>query len=121
MRVVVVGAVYGGLAVALGAFSEHAMGGRFTPDDADLFQIAIFYQAFHAAVLVAMGGLRDHMLPALLGAASWAFGIGILLFCGTLYAEAFTVESMPTFLAPVGGGALITGWLLLAVGAARRL
>lgn len=121
MRVVVVGALYGAAAVGLGAFGAHVLEGRVPDLDAAQFNTAVTYHGFHAATLVAMGALRDHMLPALLGAASWALALGVLLFCGALYVGAVGGPPQVATLAPVGGLLLIAGWLLLAVGAARRI
>ena len=121
MRVVVVGALYGLSAVALGAVGTHVLAGTMTPTDEGAFQTAVMFQLLHAAVMVAMGGLKPYMLPALLGAASWAIGRGVLLFCGSLFAAAFGAPTEIAFIAPLGGGLLLLGWLLLAIGAARRL
>jgi uncharacterized membrane protein YgdD (TMEM256/DUF423 family) len=121
MRVVVVGALYGAVAVGLGAFATHVLEEGFVATESELVRTAVTYQLFHAAVMVALGGLRDHILPVLLGTASWAFGLGVLLFSGSLYALALGAPAFTGFVTPVGGGLLIIGWLLLAVAAARRI
>lgn len=121
MRVVVVGALYGAVAVGLGAFAAHLGDSGLVVTDTELVRTAILYQLFHAATMVGMGALREQVFPALLGAASWAFGLGVLLFSGSLYALALGAPAEVGYVTPVGGGLLIAGWLLLAVTAARRI
>ncbi|MCF3935448.1 DUF423 domain-containing protein [Acuticoccus sp. M5D2P5] len=87
----------------------------------ELLRTAVFYMALHAAVMVAMGALKNHVLPILLGAASWAIGVGVLLFSGSLIAMTLGGPIELMYVTPVGGGLLIIGWLLLAVAAARRI
>ncbi len=121
MRVVLVGALNGAFAVAAGAFGAHLLAGRITLADADIYQTAVYYQAIHAAVLVALGSLKGHIMPALLNATSWAMALGTILFCGSLYAMALGSTDAVGLVTPIGGGLLLLGWLLLAVSAARRV
>lgn len=121
MRVVLVGALNGAFAVAAGAFGAHLLEGRITVADAEVWQTAVYYQAIHAALMVALGALKGHMLPGLLNATSWAIALGTILFCGSLYAVGLGSADMVGYIAPVGGALLLIGWLLLAIGAARRV
>lgn len=121
MRVVLVGALNGAIAVAAGAFGAHLLGNRVPIGDADLWQTATSYQLVHAAALVGIGWLKGHVLPALLGAASWALALGVVLFCGSLYILALGGMAAIGFVTPIGGALLLLGWLLLAVAAARRV
>lgn len=121
MRVVVVGALYGALAVGLGAIGAHALDSNFVPADSETFDTAVFYQLVHALAMVAIGGLKDHVLPILLGAASWAFGLGILLFSGSLYLLVLGGPAEAAYATPVGGVLLVIGWLMVAVASARRI
>jgi len=121
MRVVLVGALNGAFAVAAGAFGAHLLEGRITVADSEVFQTAVYYQAIHAAVMVALGALKGHVMPSLLGVTSWAMALGTILFAGSLYAVALGSSAMVGYIAPIGGGLLLLGWLLLAVAAARRV
>ncbi|MBJ3775035.1 DUF423 domain-containing protein [Acuticoccus mangrovi] len=121
MRVVLVGALNGAVAVAVGAIGAHLLEGRPGAANPELIQTAVMYQLFHAATMVGMGALKGHVLPAMLGAASWAFAIGIVLFSGSLYALSLGAPHEVAYVTPVGGGLLIIGWLLLSVAAARRV
>lgn len=121
MRVVLVGSLFGAVAVGLGAVGAHALDRAFVPADAETYETAVRYQLFHAAVMVALGALKGQILPALLGAASWAFALGILLFSGSLYLLTLGGPAEIAYATPVGGVLLVLGWLILAVGAARRV
>ena len=121
MRVVVVGALYGALAVGLGAIGAHAIDSNFVPQNTEMFEKAVFYQMVHAIAMVAIGGLKGHILPILLGTASWAFGLGVLLFSGSLYVLALGGPVEAAYVTPVGGVLFVIGWLIVAVASARRM
>jgi len=121
MRVVVVGALYGAAGVGLGAFAAHLGDAGLVVTDSEIVRTAVMYQLLHAAVMVGMGALKDHVLPFMLGAASWCMGLGVLLFSGSLYALSLGAPAEAGWITPVGGGLLIIGWLLLAVTAARKI
>lgn len=54
--------------------------------------------------------------------AGWLFVMGAVLFCGALHLLAFGAPSWLGMVAPIGGLALIGGWLALGLGGwlARR-
>jgi len=51
-------------------------------------------------------------------AAALAFALGMVLFCGAVYAQGFTGTSLGP-VAPTGGTLLMLGWLLLGLSALR--
>jgi uncharacterized membrane protein YgdD (TMEM256/DUF423 family) len=51
--------------------------------------------------------------------AAIAFGVGIVLFCGSLYLLALGAPRGVGAVTPLGGVAFITGWLALALHAWR--
>jgi uncharacterized membrane protein YgdD (TMEM256/DUF423 family) len=114
-RLVTVGAILGGLAVALGAFGAHALQSRIGVDALGWWHTAVEYQMWHALADVALGisGLRWARLPA------WLFAAGTVVFSGTLYAMALGAPRWLGAVTPLGGLAMIAGWLVLAVRAAR--
>jgi uncharacterized membrane protein YgdD (TMEM256/DUF423 family) len=115
----VAGALVLALGVALGAVSAHAAKGAAHPDALRLLQTAVLYQLVHGIGIVIAGALALRGASRALLAMGALHLAGVLLFCGSLYALAFTgVSAGP--LAPLGGMAFIGGWLALAVYGARQ-
>jgi uncharacterized membrane protein YgdD (TMEM256/DUF423 family) len=111
------GALAGFLAVAMAAVGAHLVA---DPAAAAMLGRAVEMQGWHALALLATGlwARRGGRLADLAGAA---FVLGLLAFCGAVYALALGgVHAGP--LAPVGGTLLMLGWALLGASAltARR-
>lgn len=111
-------AISGFLAVALGAFAAHGLKPHLDERAQQWFQLATSYQLWHTLALLAL-------VTTVLERNRWfslaAFGwlLGMLLFCGSLYLMAITGNTKLAFITPIGGAALLTGWLGLAVGAMK--
>lgn len=106
------GAIAGGLAVALGAFAAHGMKGHFSAESLVTFETAVRYQMFHALALCLCGTLGAHGRRT--SGAATAFGLGILLFSGSLYALVWLDQRWLGAVTPFGGVAFLIGWALLA-------
>jgi uncharacterized membrane protein YgdD (TMEM256/DUF423 family) len=79
------------------------------------FKTGVDYHFFHALGLLGLALARDRFRDArMLGLAGWLLVAGIVLFSGTLYAGAFVALGPLNLATPVGGLALIAGWLLAA-------
>lgn len=113
------GALFGGVAVALGAFGAHALRSRLEPRDLEIFETGVRYQMYHALALLAAAWLLDKGI-AQAGGAAWGFTIGTLIFSGSLYVMVFTGQRWLGAVTPIGGVAFIVGWVVLML-AARRL
>ncbi len=94
----------------MGAFAAHALKPLLVANNtSDVWQIAVFYQFVHALALLALGqqsGLRLGIVVC--------WGIGVTLFCGSLYFLA--LEPTQHWMGPVtplGGASLIAGWTWL--------
>lgn len=109
MLVAILAALSGAAAVAAGAFGAHGAPG----EAADWLRTGAQYQLVHAiAALVALRmGTRG---PA------WLFVVGGAIFAGTLYLIALGSPRWLGAVTPIGGMALILGWLWLAWAAAGR-
>jgi uncharacterized membrane protein YgdD (TMEM256/DUF423 family) len=114
-RIVLAGALLAGIAVALGAFGAHALRGTLTDQQLGWWQTAVQYQLWHALALLALAALR----PPRAGAIALLLGGGALLFSGSLYLMALTDVRWFGAVTPVGGTAMILGWLFFAWQAAR--
>ena len=106
--VTVLAALSGALAVAAGAFGAHGASG----EAAAWLKTGGEYQLIHAvAALIALR--MDARGPA------WMFVGGGTMFAGTLYLMALGLPRWLGAVTPIGGLALILGWLWLAWRAAR--
>ena len=118
--IVLVAALFGALGIVLGAFGAHGLRQRLTPELLALWQTAVQYHVWHALAMLAVG-LLAQQLPQqrwLRAAAALVFA-GIVLFSGSLYALALGAPRLLGAMAPLGGLALIAGWLCLAAAAVR--
>jgi uncharacterized membrane protein YgdD (TMEM256/DUF423 family) len=122
------GAIFGFIGVALGAFGSHALRSKLTPDRVAMFETGVRYQMWHALALFVVviveawtpsGGSSSITLVAdrggapLLFAAGWLFAGGIVLFSGSLYALAVTGRRAWGAVTPFGGACLLLGWAML--------
>jgi uncharacterized membrane protein YgdD (TMEM256/DUF423 family) len=118
MILVALGALSGFLAVALGAFGAHALRDRLTPELLAVFDTGARYQLVHAVVVVALG-FAEARLPAVRLSAV-LFLVGTVLFSGSLYLLALTGTRGFGAITPLGGLALLAGWVWLAYAAFTR-
>ncbi len=117
---ILLGALAGAAAVALGAFGAHALRARLAPDQLAVWQTAVRYHAWHGLALVLVGLLlaREPAARGLVPAAA-CFAVGIVLFSGSLYALVLVEARGLGALTPLGGVAFVAGWLTLAWAAWR--
>ena len=108
------GALFGGLGVAFGAFGAHALQARLSPDDLATFEIGVRYQLIHAVALLAVAWATTQWSGATVTAAGWAFTVGIVVFSGSLYTLVLTGQRWLGAITPIGGVAFLIGWALLA-------
>ncbi len=108
----------GGLAVALGAFGAHGLKNRLSDDLLAIYETGVRYHFYHALALLAV----SLAVPALWQSkwtpfACGAWTVGIVLFSGSLYLLAVTGARWLGATTPLGGVALILGWVFLFVAA----
>lgn len=111
-------AISGAIAVALGALGAHALKVRLSPEALSSFETAVRYQFWHSLALLALAALQDKLTGV--RAIFYLWSLGILLFSGSIYALVLAplASANLSFLGPVtplGGLALITGWVVLAI------
>ncbi len=116
----VIGSLFGVLAVALGAFAAHGLQARLSADLLQTFETGARYQMYHALALLAAGLVIPRYPGAgLVTTAGWLFVAGIVIFSGSLYLLALTGQRWLGAITPIGGLAFIAGWLCLALGVWR--
>jgi uncharacterized membrane protein YgdD (TMEM256/DUF423 family) len=104
------GAVFGFLAVALGAFGSHALREHFTPSLQSIYNTAIQYGFYHSLALLALAVLSRVYPDFRAQIPIYAFIAGIIIFSGSLILLTLTGTRMWGALTPIGGIAFLLGW-----------
>lgn len=120
MRAYLLGAgVNGAIGVAMGAWAAHGLQSTLDAAAIEWVKTGASYQLWHAAALLGLGAIANAQRTRLLPLAGFAFGIGALVFSGALYLYALAGLGWITAFAPIGGAAMIAGWLAVIVAAFR--
>ena len=103
------------VATGLGAYASHGLDAILEPAALSSFKTAVDYQFVHSLGLigVAIYGERHPEVKGLI-LAGLLLLIGIILFCGGVYASSLDGPNWLASLAPAGGISLIIGWLVVA-------
>ena len=113
------GAIFGFLGVAAGAFGAHVLRGRISAEMLAIFETAVRYQMYHAFALMAAAWAYTKWPGAAARAAGWLFTAGTVIFSGSLYVLALTGDGFLGAVTPVGGAAQLAGWICLSAAAMR--
>lgn len=113
-------AVAGFFAVAIGAFGAHAIRDHLDAYRMGVYQTGVQYHFWHALALALTGLVYASRPSRALRVAAWAFGGGLVVFCGSLYLLALTGTKAWGAVTPLGGIAFLVGWLALARGLMRK-
>ncbi len=121
----IISALFGALAVIIGAFGAHALSERIPQDSLNSFKTGVSYQFYHClAAFIALFlsinfGLKQFKWSGL------CFLIGIFFFSGSIYlltTHSITSLNMGSILGPltpIGGLFFIAGWFLLIYGISK--
>jgi len=116
---------HGAMAVGFGAWAAHGAQAVLPPQAVDWVRTGASYQLWHALALLGIAALvrapqpGQHLPVRLVTISGLAFGVGALLFSGSLYGLALSpldggaAPSWLVYLTPLGGALLISGWVLL--------
>lgn len=115
----IVAALYGGLAIILGAFGAHALKKIFTPEQIASFETGVKYQMYHAIVLLIIG-TQLPLVNSLEVVMVWLFIIGTLLFSFSIYGLSISSAKGNKIkilgpITPLGGLLLVAGWVCLLI------
>jgi uncharacterized membrane protein YgdD (TMEM256/DUF423 family) len=109
------------LATVAGALGAHALKSHWAAERLDVYETAVRYQFYHSLGLLGIGlALRTFNVGAVRAAAVLVL-LGIILFSGSLYGLTLGAPRVMGAVTPLGGVALIAGWMLFAYGAWREL
>ena len=119
-KTLLVTAIFGLLAVALGAFGAHGIKPHIQADQYEVYQTAVLYHFIHTIVmLVLVLSIANSRTTAI----KWAIRLcvaGIILFSGSLYLlstrELTGIESISLLgpITPVGGLCFLGAWGMIA-------
>ena len=105
-----IAAIFGFLAVALGAFGAHGLKATLDLNGTlAIWQTAALYHLVHAVVLLVLAQRDTPPRVSVL-----LFAAGIVVFSGSLYLLAVTNVKWLGAITPLGGLSLLAGWLSLA-------
>lgn len=113
-RILVLAALLIALATVCGAFGAHAVKSQLAPARLEIYETAVRYHFLHALGLLGIGLAALRFDSRLL---RWSAGLvtaGIVLFSGSIYALTFDVPRIVGIVTPIGGVALIAGWIVFA-------
>jgi uncharacterized membrane protein YgdD (TMEM256/DUF423 family) len=113
------GALSAFLGVGAGAFGAHALRARLSPEALAVFETGVRYQLIHALALFAVAWALTRWPGRAARMAGGLFVVGTVLFSGSLYALTLTGVRGLGLITPLGGVAMLAGWLCLAWAAAR--
>ncbi len=103
-------AIAGASGVAAGAFGAHALRGHVPETRLETWQTGAHYLLVHAVVLLVLA-LAGDPFPA----ARRLFGVGCLIFAGSLFLLVLLDLPVLGAITPLGGLALIGGWVGVGV------
>ena len=117
---IAIGATLAMLSVLLGAFGAHGLKPHLTSYGIAIYQTAADYHIYHALGLIGLGLYEAHyQTSGWLNLAGFSFIVGILLFCGSLYALAVFKLQWLVFLTPFGGLSFVIGWTCFTIQAIK--
>ncbi len=106
---IIISAISGFTAVAIGAFGAHGLRETLTPQMLEVYKTGVLYQLIHSVVLLALSlnSLIRAKLPSIF------FLVGIILFSFSLYLYSTSGIKFFAMITPVGGFCFLIGWLLI--------
>ncbi len=105
----IISAVSGFTAVAIGAFGAHGLKETLSPQMLEVYKTGVLYQLIHSVVLLALA-LTTILRTKLL---SIFFLLGIILFSFSLYIYSTSGITFFAMITPFGGLCFLIGWLLI--------
>jgi len=107
-------AIFGILAIILGAFGAHALKEKLGVDALLSYETGVRYQMYHVLVLLFINTYSGFSSKAK-NVISWLFFAGILFFSGSIYAitAGGFDPKLIWFITPLGGLLFIVGWFVM--------
>ncbi|MGS0677380.1 DUF423 domain-containing protein [Shewanella sp. 0m-4] len=113
-------ALSGFIAVALGAFGAHGLKNVAPADLIAIFNLGVEYQFYHTFALIVVAFSGHWIKSRLLDWAGYLFIAGMVLFSGSLYLYALIGAKWTGPVTPIGGVCFLLGWLFIALAVWRN-
>lgn len=116
-KIISTGAIFGMIAIILGAFGAHALKKVLSLEQLSTFETGVRYQMYHALFLLFIG-LKNDLPQKAKKAIYFLVLFGVFLFSGSIYLLATNdITSFDFkvigFVTPIGGLLLIVAWGVL--------
>lgn len=113
-KLISTGAIFGMVAIILGAFGAHALKKVLSVEQLYTFETGVRYQMYHALFLLFIGVIKEVSQKAK-KTIYYLVIFGVILFSGSIYLLATNSLSVFDFKAigfvtPIGGALLILAW-----------
>jgi len=109
-----VGAVFAFIGIALGAFGAHILKGKFKEEKYEKsWETGCRYFMYNAFALLVVGLLLQEETASILQTAGILFIAGAALFSGSLWALSVTGVRVLGAITPIGGLLQLAGWVCL--------
>lgn len=105
----IISAVSGFTAVAIGAFGAHELREKLSTEMLEVYKTGVFYQLIHSVVLLvlSLNNIIKAKLPSIF------ILLGIILFSFSLYIYSTSGIRFFAMITPAGGVCFLIGWLLI--------
>ena len=123
-KLISTGAIFGMIAIILGAFGAHALKKVLSIESLSTFETGVKYQMYHALFLILIGTLKDFSEKAKKTIYNLVV-LGVLFFSGSIYLLATKNLTSIDFkslgiITPIGGLLLIGAWGVLFYAIAKK-
>jgi uncharacterized membrane protein YgdD (TMEM256/DUF423 family) len=108
---IIISAVSGFTAVAIGAFGAHGLREKLSAEMLEVYKTGVLYQFIHTIVLLILS-LTDFSRTKI---SSIFFLLGIILFSFSLYIYSTSGIQFFAMITPVGGVCFLIGWFWIIV------
>lgn len=113
---ITIGAIFGCLAVAIGAFGAHQLNTIISPEMLDIYKTGVFYHLVHAVIITAIGFNANSKFFK----SALFLSIGIILFSFSLYIYSITGIKTFAMITPLGGVSFLLGWILIIIASIKK-
>lgn len=111
------GSIFGALAIIFGAFGAHALKKHLDTERLESYETGVRYQMYHAILLLVIGILPQREYTYY---ATNLIIIGVILFSFSIYGLVLSATFGKKIkilgpITPIGGLALVAGWVMLFI------